>query len=143
MFRISIFGFRIFRRRPPSAETMNHEPLCTNHDPRITIHDPRTINYAKQSQFEKKSNAYNRSFYNELQLKMNNGHLVKTNPIQTQFYPPPADLPAIFFQGFSCIFKSLSSAFLLQSPLFKHFATSGSFLLSSPSDTSPSSLHDG
>jgi len=99
--------------------------------------------YAKQTQFAKKSNVYNRSFYNELQLKMNNGHLVKTNPIQTQFYPPPADLPAIFFQGFSCIFKSLSSAFLLQSPLFKHFATSGSFLLSSPSDTSPSSLHDG
>ena len=75
MFRISIFGFRIFRLRPPSAETMNHEPRSTNHD-------PRTMNYAKQSQFAKKSNAYNLSFYNDLQRKMHNGHLVKTNPIK-------------------------------------------------------------
>jgi hypothetical protein len=36
--------------------------------------------YAKQSQFPKKSNVYNRNFNNELQRKMDNGHLVKTNP---------------------------------------------------------------
>jgi hypothetical protein len=36
--------------------------------------------YAKQTQFFKKSNVYNRNFNNELQRKMNNGHLVKTNP---------------------------------------------------------------
>jgi len=45
--------------------------------------------YAKQTQFAKKSNAYNRSFYNDLQRKMHNGHLVKTNPIQTQFAKRP------------------------------------------------------
>jgi len=51
----------------------------------LKFNQSKITNYAKQSQFAKKSNAYNRSFYNELQLKMDNGHLVKTNPIQTQF----------------------------------------------------------
>jgi hypothetical protein len=45
----------------------------------------KNINYAKQSQFPKKSNVYNRSFNNELQRKMNNGHLVKTNPNKANF----------------------------------------------------------
>jgi uncharacterized membrane protein required for colicin V production len=43
------------------------------------------INYAKQSQFFKKSNVYNRSFNNELQRKISNGHLVKTNPNKANF----------------------------------------------------------
>jgi len=38
------------------------------------------INYAKRTQFEKKSNVYNRNYDNQLQRKMNNGRLVKTNP---------------------------------------------------------------
>jgi hypothetical protein len=46
------------------------------------------VNYAKQSQFSKKSNVYNRNYDNELQRKNEIGHLVKTNPIQTQIYPP-------------------------------------------------------
>jgi hypothetical protein len=37
-------------------------------------------NYAKRTQFSKKSNVYNRSFDKELQRKNENGHLVKTNP---------------------------------------------------------------
>jgi hypothetical protein len=44
--------------------------------------------YAKRTQFPKKSNVYNRSFDNELQRKMNNGHLVKTNPIKANFTCP-------------------------------------------------------
>jgi hypothetical protein len=40
----------------------------------------KPTNYAKRTQFFKKSNAYNRSFENGLQQKMHNGHLVKTNP---------------------------------------------------------------
>jgi hypothetical protein len=40
----------------------------------------KITNYAKQSQFPKKSNVYNRNFNNELQRKTNCGHLVKTNP---------------------------------------------------------------
>ena len=40
----------------------------------------KMINYAKQTQFPKKSNVYNRNFNNQLQRKINNGHLVKTNP---------------------------------------------------------------
>jgi hypothetical protein len=40
----------------------------------------KIINYAKRSQFFKKSSVYNRSYDNELQRKINNGHLVKTNP---------------------------------------------------------------
>jgi hypothetical protein len=38
------------------------------------------VNYAKQSQFIKKSNVYNINKNNELQRKMHIGHLVKTNP---------------------------------------------------------------
>jgi hypothetical protein len=37
-------------------------------------------NYAKRTQFSKKSNVYNRNFNNELQRKTNCGLLVKTNP---------------------------------------------------------------
>jgi hypothetical protein len=48
----------------------------------------KTTNYAKQSQFPKKSNVYNLNENNELQRKMDNGLLVKTNPKQTQIYPP-------------------------------------------------------
>jgi hypothetical protein len=40
----------------------------------------KITNYAKQTQFFKKSNVYNRNFNNELQRKINNGLLVKTNP---------------------------------------------------------------
>jgi hypothetical protein len=43
------------------------------------------INYAKRTQFSKKSNVYNRNFNNELQRKMDNGHLVKTNPNKANF----------------------------------------------------------
>jgi hypothetical protein len=45
------------------------------------------INYAKQSQFIKKSNVYNRNFDNDLQRKMDIGHLVKTNPNEAKFAP--------------------------------------------------------
>jgi len=38
------------------------------------------LNYAKRTQFPKKSNGRNISINNELQRKMQNGHLVKTNP---------------------------------------------------------------
>ena len=40
----------------------------------------KITNYAKRTQFPKKSNIYNRNFNNELQPKIDNGHLVKTNP---------------------------------------------------------------
>jgi hypothetical protein len=40
----------------------------------------KQLNYAKQSQFSKKSNGCNISSNNELQRKIENGHLVKTNP---------------------------------------------------------------
>jgi len=40
------------------------------------------LNYAKQTQFFKKSNVYNRNFNNDLQRKNDIGHLVKTNPIK-------------------------------------------------------------
>jgi len=43
------------------------------------------INYAKQSQFSKKSNVYNRNDDKELQRKIHNGHLVKTNPNKAKF----------------------------------------------------------
>jgi hypothetical protein len=43
------------------------------------------INYAKQTQFFKKSNVYNRNFNNQLQRKTNCGHLVKTNPNEPNF----------------------------------------------------------
>jgi len=45
--------------------------------------------YAKRTQFPKKSNAYNLKKNNELQQKTSCGHLVKTNPKQTQFRPAP------------------------------------------------------
>jgi hypothetical protein len=40
----------------------------------------KQLNYAKRSQFLKKSNVYNINKNKELQQKMDNGHLVKTNP---------------------------------------------------------------
>jgi hypothetical protein len=43
------------------------------------------VNYAKQSQFFKKSNVYNSKYYNELQRKIEIGHLVKTNPNKANF----------------------------------------------------------
>jgi hypothetical protein len=76
--------FRIFRLplssvvfRPPSAEAMI---VCLERKIQSKM-----INYAKRSQFSKKSNVYNRNFNNELQQKMNNGHLVKTNPNKANF----------------------------------------------------------
>jgi len=51
----------------------------------LKIDQSKITNYAKQTQFSKKSNVYNRNFNNELQRKMNNGHLVKTNPIKPNF----------------------------------------------------------
>jgi len=48
----------------------------------------KITNYAKQTQFSKKSNIHNRSFDNELQRKMDNGLLVKTNPIKANFTRP-------------------------------------------------------
>jgi hypothetical protein len=41
--------------------------------------------YAKQTQFRTKSNFYNRKFNNELQQKIQIGHLVKTNPNKANF----------------------------------------------------------
>ena len=51
--------------------------------------------YAKQTQFRTKSNVYNRSLYNQLQQKMNNGNLVKTKPIQSQYEPNQSQLKPI------------------------------------------------
>jgi hypothetical protein len=45
----------------------------------------KITNYAKRTQFSKKSNAHNRSFSNELQRKSSFRHLVKTNPIEPNF----------------------------------------------------------
>jgi hypothetical protein len=46
----------------------------------LKIGQSKITNYAKQSQFPKSKNIYNRNYDNELQRKMNNEHLVKTNP---------------------------------------------------------------
>jgi hypothetical protein len=52
----------------------------------LWLYDQSKItNYAKRTQFPKKSNIYNRNFNNELQRKTNNGHLVKTNPNEANF----------------------------------------------------------
>jgi hypothetical protein len=48
----------------------------------------KMINYAKQSQFPKSQNIYNRNFNNQLQRKTNNGLLVKTNPNKANFIRP-------------------------------------------------------
>ena len=42
-------------------------------------------NYAKRTQFSKKSNVYNLIKNNELQRKNEIGHLVKTNPNEANF----------------------------------------------------------
>jgi hypothetical protein len=45
----------------------------------------KITNYAKRTQFFKKSNVYNLNKNNELQQIMDNGHLVKTNPNEANF----------------------------------------------------------
>jgi len=49
------------------------------------VNQSKIINYAKQTQFFKKSNVYNLNKNNELQQKIDNGHLVKTNPNKANF----------------------------------------------------------
>jgi hypothetical protein len=49
------------------------------------INQSKHINYAKQTQFSKKSNVYNLNNNNELQRKSSFGHLVKTNPNKANF----------------------------------------------------------
>jgi hypothetical protein len=53
----------------------------------LKIDQSKITNYAKRTQFSKKSNVYNRNFNNELQRKMDNGHLVKTNPNEPNSKP--------------------------------------------------------
>jgi hypothetical protein len=50
------------------------------------VDQSKMINYAKRTQFPKKSNVYNDSFNKELQRKMQIGHLVKTNPIKPNLW---------------------------------------------------------
>jgi hypothetical protein len=45
------------------------------------------VNYAKRTQFLKKSNVYKLNKNNELQRKMQIGHLVKTNPNKANSCP--------------------------------------------------------
>jgi hypothetical protein len=59
------------------------KPLAKTGQSKIT-------NYAKRTQFSKKSNGCNIGNNNELRRKIDNGHLVKTNPNepkQSQFKP--------------------------------------------------------
>ena len=56
--------------------------LCASVSLWLKLNQSKMLNYAKQTQFFKKSNIYNRNFNNELQRKPDNGHLVKTNPIK-------------------------------------------------------------
>ena len=69
-----------------------HTPFPRNFDKFIFIRLRRTkhqrpvtsdqrLNNAKQTQFPKCQTVYNRNYDNELQQKMDNGHLAKTNPI--------------------------------------------------------------
>jgi hypothetical protein len=54
-----------------------------------TNYEQPTTNYsAKQTQFFKKSNVYNRNKNNELQRENESGHLVKTNPIKPNLWTP-------------------------------------------------------
>ena len=53
----------------------------------LKIVQSKITNYAKQTQFPEKSNGCIISINNELQRKMRNGHLVKTNPIKANFPP--------------------------------------------------------
>jgi hypothetical protein len=46
----------------------------------------KITNYAKQTQFPKKSNVYNLIENKELQQEMQIGHLVKTNPIKANLW---------------------------------------------------------
>jgi hypothetical protein len=47
----------------------------------------KRVNYAKQSQFPKSQIIYNRNSNNQLQRKIDNGHLVKTNPNKANLVP--------------------------------------------------------
>jgi hypothetical protein len=51
----------------------------------LKFNQSKITNYAKQTQFIKKSNVYKISFDKELQRKMDDGHLVKTNPNKPNF----------------------------------------------------------
>jgi hypothetical protein len=53
----------------------------------LKIDRSKITNYAKQTQFPKSQNVYNRNFNNELQRKTNFGLLVKTNPIKPNLVP--------------------------------------------------------
>jgi hypothetical protein len=64
------------------------------------------INYAKRTQFSKKSNVYNRSFDNELQQKMQIGHLVKTNPNEPNSKPIKPNLYCVYSCSFVVKFKT-------------------------------------
>jgi len=48
----------------------------------------KRVNYAKRTQFFKKSSVYNLNKNNQLQQKMAKGHLVKTNPNEPNFTAP-------------------------------------------------------
>ena len=65
---------------------------------RLKFNQSKNINYAKRTQFPKKSNGCNISSNNELQRKMDNGHLVKTNPNKANLSPP--NKPGRLNQGF-------------------------------------------
>jgi hypothetical protein len=61
-------------------------------------HELPTKNYfAKQTQFFKKSNVYNLNKNKKLQQKMDNGHLVKTNPNKPNLWCLPCE--ALFFRA--------------------------------------------
>jgi hypothetical protein len=53
----------------------------------LKVFQSKITNYAKRTQFFKKSNVYNLNKNNKLQQKMDNGHLVKTNPNEPNFTP--------------------------------------------------------
>jgi hypothetical protein len=67
---------------------MNYEQLIMNHEPRTInneLNQSKMNDYAKQTQFPKTKNVYNLNKNNELQRKINNGLLVKTNPNEPNF----------------------------------------------------------
>jgi len=70
----------------------------------------KQLNYAKQTQFPKKSNGCNASINKELQRKNQLGHLVKTNPKQTQSKPNSKSALAqgrrVLGENIFCIFIS-------------------------------------
>ena len=60
--------------------------ICVNL--RLKIFQSKITNYAKRTQFFKKSSIYNLNKNKELQQKMDFGHLVKTNPNEPNFTAP-------------------------------------------------------